>query len=115
MKFTALTSLLMATAAAAPAPQASGGKDGYPAFGLMSLRSASPIHFAQTSAAHASLFLWLPKESQDAVCNGEDPGTAAFYLNSGRMFLYSGPERIPPQQVFVDRSGMGMPPSFFSV
>lgn len=105
MKLTTLTSFLVATAAAVPAPQVSVKPD-LQAFNLMALRSASPIHFAQTSAARSKLLLRLPKESQGATCNGADSGTATFSLRNGNLFFYK--TGSPPQQIFVDRSKYGM-------
>ncbi|KAI0424541.1 hypothetical protein F5Y09DRAFT_324088 [Xylaria sp. FL1042] len=77
-------------------------------FGLMALRSASPIHFAQFSAARSSIFLNLP--SQNTTCDdGTKPTTAnsaTFTLSEdGGLYLYS--TSAPYQQLFVDRSGMG--------
>ncbi|KAI0456701.1 hypothetical protein F5B21DRAFT_466479 [Xylaria acuta] len=75
------------------------------AFGIMALRSASPIHFAQVDAALNSIFLNLP--SQNATCDGGAiANSATFSLSEdGGLYLYrrSG----TPQQLFVDRSGMG--------
>ncbi|KAI1311995.1 hypothetical protein F5Y03DRAFT_261855 [Xylaria venustula] len=77
-------------------------------FGVMSLRSASPIHFAQFDAALNSIFLYLP--SQNATCDDGTKSTTAdsatFSLSEdGSLYLYSTSN--PPQQLFVDRSGMG--------
>ncbi|KAI1419993.1 hypothetical protein F5Y12DRAFT_775061 [Xylaria sp. FL1777] len=77
-------------------------------FGLMALRSASPIHFAQFDAALSSIFLNLP--SQNATCDdGTKPvagDSATFTLSEdGGLYLYS--TDAPFQQLFVDRSGMG--------
>lgn len=74
------------------------------AFELMALRSASPIHFAPFSAAHSTLFLNLPH--QNASCEGENPNRATFYIKHGGLFLYSKDGET--QEIFVDRSGMGM-------
>ncbi|KAI8949212.1 hypothetical protein F4801DRAFT_409140 [Xylaria longipes] len=78
------------------------------AFGIMALRSASPIHFAEVDAALNSIFLYLP--SQNATCDdGTKPTTpdyATFYLSEdGGLYLYR--TSATPQQLFVDRSGMG--------
>ncbi|KAI1270865.1 hypothetical protein F5Y07DRAFT_384914 [Xylaria sp. FL0933] len=74
-------------------------------FGLMALRSASPIHFARFGAALSSIFLNLP--SQNATC--ADPAAAdyaTFTLSEdGGLYLFS--TSGPRQQLFVDRSGMG--------
>lgn len=94
MKFTTVALALAGTALAAPTkPQA---------FDIMSLRSASPIHFASLSASRGSFFLNLP--NQNAQCNGEN-NRATLYLQGSKLFLYSAGDKA--QQVFVDRSGMG--------
>ncbi|KAI0869893.1 hypothetical protein GGS24DRAFT_136696 [Hypoxylon argillaceum] len=77
-------------------------------FGLLALRSASPIHFAQFGAALSSIFLDLP--AQNATCDdGSKPTTAnyaTFTLSEdGGLYLYAA--SATPQQLFVDRSGMG--------
>ncbi|KAI0098017.1 hypothetical protein GGR51DRAFT_539020 [Nemania sp. FL0031] len=77
-------------------------------FGLLALRSASPIHFAEFSAALSSIFLNLP--AQNATCdNGSTPTTAdsaTFTLSEdGALYLYAA--SATPQQLYVDRSGMG--------
>ncbi|GAW18691.1 hypothetical protein ANO14919_081720 [Xylariales sp. No.14919] len=90
-----------------PSPSSTAIAPGEP-FGLMALRSASPIHFAQFGAALSSVFLNLP--SQNATCDdGENPTTAdyaTFTLSEeGELYLYR--QSATPQQLFVDRSGMG--------
>ncbi|KAI3317168.1 hypothetical protein HD806DRAFT_515644 [Xylariaceae sp. AK1471] len=77
-------------------------------FGLIALRSASPIHFASFDAALSSIFLNLP--SQNATCNdGAKPTTpdyATFTLSEeGGLYLYG--DSTTPQQLYADRSGMG--------
>ena len=103
MKLAALTSLLAAASVSAvPTPSSSGIE----VFNLMSLRSASPIHFGSFSAASSSIFINLPADQQGATCEGDGHGVAYFYLQDTGLFLYDG--RTPkPQQIFVDRSGMG--------
>jgi hypothetical protein len=74
------------------------------AFELMALRPDSPIHLAPFSAAHSNLFLYLPH--QNASCEGEHSNRATFYIKHGGLFLYSKDGET--QEIFVDRSGMGM-------
>lgn len=71
---------------------------------MMALRSASPIHFAQMSAAKSGLYLNFPL--QNATCKGESSGHATFYIANEELVLYSCEQE--KQKVFVDRSGMGM-------
>ncbi|KAI0839364.1 cell wall protein PhiA [Hypoxylon sp. FL0890] len=72
-------------------------------FSLMALRSASVIHFANFEAAKSSLFLNLP--SQNASCDAGTADYATFYLQDGGLYLYAA--SATPQQLYVDRSGMG--------
>lgn len=73
-------------------------------FAIMSLRSASPLHFGQVSAAQGSIFIHLP--SQNATCeNVPEASYATFTLSDkGELYLYSTTET---QQLYADRSGMG--------
>ncbi|KAL6701573.1 hypothetical protein J3F84DRAFT_355207 [Trichoderma pleuroticola] len=98
MKFQVVSaiSLLLSSATAAPPPALR-------TFDVMALRSASPIHFAQMSAARSGLFLNLPL--QNATCKGESSGHATFYIANEELVLYSCEGE--KQKVFVDRSGMG--------
>ena len=92
---TVLSSLLgAALVAAEPVPAK---------FGLMALRSASDVHFAPFSAARRSVFLRLPQ--QNATCESGSTEDATFYLQDGKLFLYTDPAK--PQELFADRSGMG--------
>lgn len=72
---------------------------------MMALHSASPIHFAQMSAAKSGLYLNFPL--QNATCKGESSGHATFYIANEELVLYSCEQE--KQKVFVDRSGMGTP------
>ncbi|KAH6651969.1 hypothetical protein BKA67DRAFT_343142 [Truncatella angustata] len=99
----AASSTVSASASASATAIAAGDK-----FGLMALRSASPVHFAQFDAALSSVFLNLP--SQNATCDdGTQPTTAdyaTFTLSEdGELYLYAA--SATPQQLYADRSGMG--------
>ncbi|KAL6801365.1 hypothetical protein GGI42DRAFT_43809 [Trichoderma sp. SZMC 28013] len=98
MKFQVISaiSLLLSSANAAPPPAPR-------TFDVMALHSASPIHFAQLSAAKSGLFLNLPL--QNATCKGKSSGHATFYIANEELFLYSCEGE--KQRAFVDRSGMG--------
>ncbi|KAH7349807.1 hypothetical protein B0T11DRAFT_321635 [Plectosphaerella cucumerina] len=110
MQFTALSLSVFAAAAAAspcypetPEPSASSGATaGSGKFTIQALRSASDIHFAPFSAAQNSLFLRLP--DQKASCDKET-NSATFYIQDGGLYLYAA--SATPQQIYVDRSGMG--------
>lgn len=71
-------------------------------FEALALRSATDIHFAVVQAAHSSIFLKLPQ--QKATCEKKTDNSATFSIVNGELFLY-GKTR---QQIYVDRSGMGM-------
>ncbi|KAL7796719.1 hypothetical protein V8C37DRAFT_371266 [Trichoderma ceciliae] len=96
LQFITTLSLIFSSAAAVPHP-------GPATFDIIALRSASPIHFAQVSAARSGLFLRLPH--QNATCKGESSGHATFYVANEELVLYSCEGEA--QTVFVDRSGMG--------
>lgn len=105
MKFSLIASCL---ASAASLVSASAPQPPKPAaFGIMSLRSASPIHFGQVSAAHGSV--WINLQEQNATCRPaaeDNDGLATFYLKDGGLYLYNhGKGKV--QRLFVDRSGMG--------
>ncbi|KAI0543213.1 hypothetical protein GGR58DRAFT_451135 [Xylaria digitata] len=90
-----------------PSPSSTAVAPGEP-FGLMALRSASPIHFAQFDAAQSSIFLNLP--AQNATCDDGTKPTEADYATftvteAGELYLFR--RSATPQQLFVDRSGMG--------
>ncbi|KAI1407892.1 cell wall protein PhiA [Hypoxylon sp. FL1857] len=72
-------------------------------FSLMALRSASEVHFSSVEAAKSSLFLNLP--NQNASCDAGPADYATFYLQDGGLYLYAA--SATPQQLYVDRSGMG--------
>lgn len=102
------TVLLSVFAAAASAAPASGSSCPAPTrkFGIMALRSASPIHFAQASATQNKIVLSLPESKLDAQCtDGKARRDAIFYLQDGELYLYGNKDKV--QQFFVDRSGMG--------
>jgi hypothetical protein len=97
---------LFAAATAAAVPRANETNPNLYHFQLMSLRSASPIHFGQFNAADDRIFINHP--SQGAEClKGDGNGPATFQLNKedGTLFLYKVGN--PRQELWVDRSGMG--------
>ncbi|KAL6870183.1 hypothetical protein ACO1O0_001521 [Amphichorda felina] len=109
MKFTALASLMAATCVSAvPTPDGAAKIEctDPEVFNLMSLRSASPIHFGSFSAALGSIFLNMPADQQGATCEGDGHGVAYFYIQDTGLYLYDG-RTTKPQQIYVDRSGMG--------
>ncbi|KAM0343422.1 hypothetical protein ACHAPU_008603 [Fusarium lateritium] len=70
----------------------------------LSLRSASDIHFTYLQAAQEGFSLKL--KDQKASCDrGVKENQATLHLDGDELFLYKTDN--PPQQVYVDRSGMG--------
>lgn len=104
MQITALVlSLLAATASAAPKGKSCPAPERK--FGIMSLRSASPVHFGTVTAAENKLWINRDESTIDAKCDGGADGIpATFYTKDGELFLY-GKDTL--QQFYVDRSGMG--------
>lgn len=104
MQLTTLISLFAAAASAAPAS----GSCSTPTrkFGIMALRSASPIHFAKVGASQNKLALHLPEDKLDAQCaDGNARTDAIFYIQDSELYLYGTKDNV--QQFLVDRSGMG--------
>jgi hypothetical protein len=102
---TAILSLFAAAASAAPA---SGSACPAPTrkFGIMALRSASPIHFASVGASQNGIALNLPDNKLDAKCtDGKARKDATFYIKDEELYLYGKGDVV--QQFLVDRSGMG--------
>ncbi|KAH7171259.1 hypothetical protein EDB81DRAFT_778066 [Dactylonectria macrodidyma] len=72
-------------------------------FEVLSLRSASGIHFTGFQASNNNIR--LKQATQGATCKSPTDNLATFKLVDGNLFLYH--EGTTPQQLFVDRSGMG--------
>lgn len=119
MKLAILSTLLAAVASAAPAPAAEAAPVADPApaaapvtsskvFAIMTLRSASPIHFGQIDAAKGSILI-NRKNGSEATCppGHNNDGWALFYVRDGQLFLYGDGKKENVQQLYVDRSGMG--------
>ncbi|KAL2015575.1 hypothetical protein VTK56DRAFT_5208 [Thermocarpiscus australiensis] len=105
-----LTTVLLALFAAAASAAPTGGSSPTPGserkFGIMALRSGSPIHFAPVSAAQNKLGLLFPDNKLDAQCSdGKARADAIFYIRDGELYLYVNEGQA--QQIYVDRSGMG--------
>ncbi|KAI5357099.1 hypothetical protein Slin14017_G124200 [Septoria linicola] len=70
-------------------------------FGLISIRSGSPIQNTGIKAANGRLTVG---GKQDASCD-KPSDFATFYIQDGEAYLYA--QSATPQQLWVDRSGMG--------
>ncbi|KAL1596040.1 hypothetical protein SLS59_008029 [Nothophoma quercina] len=71
-------------------------------FRIVSIRSGSDLQYGQVQAANGGFLINSPK--QNASCS-EDVNYASFRLtDAGELYLNTA---NPPQQAFVDRSGMG--------
>jgi hypothetical protein len=100
MRFTgALVASAAALASALPQtiPIADGDR-----FGVITIRSGSPIHNAALQAARTGITVGAT--SQNATCDSAS-NAATFYIIDGELFLHS--TDAPYQSIFVDRSGMG--------
>ena len=73
-------------------------------FNIMALRSASPIHFASTSAALRNLYLNYNDQNASCADGSDNHGVATFSIRGEELFLFGSEVE---QKVFVDRSGMG--------
>lgn len=106
-----LTSTILSFfAVAASAAPASGSGSACPAstrkFGIMALRSASPIHFAAVGASQNGISLNLPDNKLDAQCtDGKSRKDATFYIKDEVLYLYGKGDAV--QKFRVDISGMG--------
>ncbi|KAL6703459.1 hypothetical protein ACN47E_009633 [Coniothyrium glycines] len=69
-------------------------------FTVLTIRSGSDLQYGQLQAANSRLLVRNPQ--QNASCS-EDVNYASFFLQDGNLFLNTA---NPPQQVFVNRSGM---------
>jgi len=71
-------------------------------FGVITIRSGSPIHNSAVQAARGGLLVGA--KSQNATCD-TPTNFATFYILDGELNLHS--TDAPWQTAFVDRSGMG--------
>ncbi|EDU47310.1 Herpes-BLLF1 domain containing protein [Pyrenophora tritici-repentis] len=103
MKFTTTAAIATAAAVVSALPQANTQSpkitDG--AFTLMSLRTGTPIQFGNVQAADSSLY--INAKDLNFRCGTTGPN-AQFGLSNGTLSLWTN---IPPQVMYVDRSGMG--------
>ncbi|OAL46232.1 hypothetical protein IQ07DRAFT_200623 [Pyrenochaeta sp. DS3sAY3a] len=70
-------------------------------FRVMTIRSGSDLQYASLQAANSGLLINTP--AQNASCS-QDVNYASFRLSEGSLYLNTA---NPPQQFYVDRSGMG--------
>lgn len=73
-------------------------------FGLIAIRSGSPVQNTGITASKGSLL--IGGNQSDASCDVQGTNFATFYLKDGAAYLYAA--SATPQQLWVDRSGMGM-------
>ena len=105
MKFTTTTlalasSALISATPCAPTPSTNPAPGDI--FRIMSIRSGSDIQYGSVQASTRGFRINAP--SQNASCSS-DVNYASFYLTeAGDLYLNTD---NPPQQAFVDRSGMG--------
>ncbi|KAJ5157917.1 uncharacterized protein N7482_009017 [Penicillium canariense] len=96
IKNVVLSVSLAATAAALPAIESN-------TFNVITIHSGSNVQYASFNAAKSSIFAGL--SSQNASCARPKEQIATFYLNNEALYLYD--ESATPQELYVDRSGMG--------
>ncbi|KAK1141912.1 hypothetical protein N8T08_008425 [Aspergillus melleus] len=94
-----VASAAAATAAAMPAAQVSDNDT----FGVIAIHSGSGVQNSGFNAAKSSLFAGLP--NQGASCARPEEQSATFYIQDGALYLYDA--SATPQEIYVDRSGMG--------
>jgi hypothetical protein len=87
---------LAATTTALPATQSN-------TFNLIAIHSGTGVQYASFNAAKSSIFAGLA--SQNASCARPEEQVATFYLNNEALYLYD--QSATPQEIYVDRSGMG--------
>jgi hypothetical protein len=97
LKNLALAAGVSAVASASPAAQSK-------TFGVVAIHSGSGVQYSAFNAAKSSIFAGLPK--QGASCARPKEQQATFYINDGALYLYD--KSATPQEIYVDRSGMGM-------
>ena len=106
MKFTtaAIAAASAAVVAATPAGVTNADKIGpNQVFQIMTLRTGTPLQYGTVTANRRGLQVNNP--SQKAFCGPEPRDYAQFSLTEeGELYLYTA---NPPQQMYVDRSGMG--------
>lgn len=103
-KSIALVASLVAFASAAPAcpaPTPVPTTNTSTAFSLIAIRSGSDVQYKNVDAWKSSILLGREQNASCAVKNDY----ATFFLQDGGMYLYA--ESATPQQLYVDRSGMG--------
>ena len=71
-------------------------------FRIMTIRSGSEIQYGQLQAANGAFYVNTP--SQNASCTPEANYASFRLTDAGELFLNT---ENPPQQAYVDRSGMG--------
>ncbi|KAF4119362.1 cell wall protein, partial [Geosmithia morbida] len=98
-----ITAALALAGSAVALPTARAANATVDVFGILALRSASPIHYGSVSASIGNLFI---NRAQDAEC-ASNISSAEFYIKDGGLFLYGDGFSNETQQVYVDRSGMG--------
>ncbi|KAJ5274117.1 hypothetical protein N7478_009242 [Penicillium angulare] len=85
-----------ATASALPSTQSE-------TFNVVSIHSGSDVQYDGFNAAKSSILAGL--KSQGASCARPKDQDATFYIKDGALYLYAA--SATPQEIYVDRSGMG--------
>ncbi|KAJ5522609.1 hypothetical protein N7527_006724 [Penicillium freii] len=96
IKNLAIAASVSAVVSAAPSTQSK-------TFGVVAIHSGSGVQNVAFNAAKGSIFAGLP--NQGASCARPQEQQATFYINNGALYLYD--QSATPQEIYVDRSGMG--------
>ncbi|KAG0160807.1 hypothetical protein PDIDSM_8337 [Penicillium digitatum] len=96
LKNLAIAASVSAVVSAAPSTQSK-------TFGVVAIHSGSGVQYSAFNAAESSIFAGLPNQGASCVCPEEQQAT--FYIYDGALYLYD--HSATPQEIYVDRSGMG--------
>jgi hypothetical protein len=102
MKFTAAAAIAATAAVTFAGPLEPQKINDGDVFSILNIRSGSDFQNTQLQAFSNGLHIKAP--AQGNFCGPETPNYAQFQLSNGTLYLFTD---NPPQQFFVDRSGMG--------
>ncbi|KAJ4365906.1 hypothetical protein N0V83_008528 [Neocucurbitaria cava] len=110
MRFTTTTAAIAASTAALTSASPCGSSSNTTIaagdiFRILTIRSGSALQYGSLQASNRALYINTP--SQNASCSSSTPTNYASFFLSTDGSLYLNTDGNPPQQLFVDRSGMG--------
>lgn len=95
----------LAAASASTVAAAGNATSGLFTFGVLSIHSGSEVQYAGWSATQNAI--WNLAEQKPSCDRNERPQFATFWINKEDNGLYLYSSNNPPNQLWVDRSGMG--------